>query len=205
MPQLAQRCGLPVEVENEDVCPVITLPSTYDQYLEQLDKKQRHELRRKRRRAEEYGVTFEVIGQDDDLELAIDDFFRLMELSTPDKAAFLQVPGHRAFFREIGHRTLKQNILKLLFLTVEGERVAALWQFHYHDRMMLYNSGLNPTAFSALSSGIALLTYSIEDAIARGCRIYDFLQGDEEYKYRMGSAATTVHNLNIWRKPRQQR
>jgi CelD/BcsL family acetyltransferase involved in cellulose biosynthesis len=65
--------------------------------------------------------------------------------------------------------------------------------------MMLYNSGLNPTAFSALSPGIVLLTYSIEDAISRGCRFYDFLQGDEEYKFRMGARAAKVYNMIIRR------
>ena len=41
-----------VSREQEDVCPVITAPSgDWDEYLATLDKKDRHEIRRKIRRA----------------------------------------------------------------------------------------------------------------------------------------------------------
>jgi len=200
LPRLAQSRGLVVEIEREDVCPVIDLPETYEQYLNQLDKKQRHELRRKRRRAEDYGINCYVVGPEQDLDEEIDAFLTLMAMSTTSKANFLKEAGHRAFFREIGHVLFDEGLLEILFLTVEGQRAAASWQFAYHDRMMLYNSGLNPSAFAALSPGIVLLTYSIEDAIRRGFKKYDFLQGDEEYKYRMGATRTMVHNLILRRK-----
>lgn len=199
LPTIAQSHGLMTETQQEDVCPVIFLPDTYEGYLESMDKKQRHELRRKRRRAEEYGVNCYVVGSEHNLDEEIDAFFELMAMSTPDKAAFLQEPGHKAFFHEMGHVMLDAGYLHLIFLTIEGQRAAAMWQFGYQDRMMLYNSGLNPSAFSALSPGIVLLTFSIDDAVQRGFKIYDFLQGDEEYKYRMGAVTTTVHNLNMRR------
>ena len=41
-----------VKVSEQEVCPVIVLPATWDEYLDSLDKKQRHEIRRKIRRAE---------------------------------------------------------------------------------------------------------------------------------------------------------
>ena len=40
------------EVSQQDVCPVITLPGSWDDYLAGLDKKQRHEIRRKIRKIE---------------------------------------------------------------------------------------------------------------------------------------------------------
>jgi CelD/BcsL family acetyltransferase involved in cellulose biosynthesis len=199
LPQIAQKHNFSVEIQDEDVCPIVHLPDNYEKYLEGLDKKQRHELRRKRRRAEEYGVNCYIVGPEHDLDEEIDAFFGLMAMSTPDKAAFLQEPGHKSFFHEMGHVMLDQGYLELIFLTIEGQRAAAMWQFAYHNRMMLYNSGLNPSAYSALSPGIVLLTFSVEDAIQRGCTLYDFLQGNEEYKYRMGAVTTTVHNLNLRR------
>ncbi len=65
--------------------------------------------------------------------------------------------------------------------------------------MMLYNSGLNPVDFPGLSPGVVLLTFSIEDAIRRHFRLYDFLRGDEEYKYRMGAQKTNVYKITIHR------
>jgi CelD/BcsL family acetyltransferase involved in cellulose biosynthesis len=199
LPELAAAAGYRTECVVEDVCPVLDLPGTYEGYLEQLDKKNRHELRRKRRRAETYPVDWYRVGPDHHLDEEIEAFLGLMALSTPDKAAFLEQPGHRAFFKEIGPAMFKQGLLDLTFLTVDGQRAAGLWNYTYGDRMMLYNSGLNPNAFSALSAGIVLLSFNIEYAIGRGFKKYDFLQGSEDYKYRMGAHDTAVYNLTIAR------
>ena len=49
--------GWTMNLEREDVCPVLTLPdvTTFDDYLATLPKKERHEVRRKMRRAESKG------------------------------------------------------------------------------------------------------------------------------------------------------
>lgn len=197
LPLLAAKRGLKSEKTIEDVCPTITLPATYEEYLSLLDKKQRHELRRKRRRAENYPVNWEVVGSEDNLDGEIETFLNLMAMSTTGKAEFLKQPGHRDFFKEMGRALFDKNLLELNFLTVGEERAAALWNFVYKDRMMLYNSGLNQIDYSDISAGIVLLTFSIEDAIRRGFRIFDFLQGDETYKYRMGAKPVTVYNLTV--------
>ncbi len=197
--RLAQARGLDVEVALQDVCPVVDLPGTYDEYLDSLDKKQRHELRRKRRRAEAAGVGWYIVGPEHDLEEEIEAFLDLMAMSTQEKADFLKQPGHRAFFHDIGRATFGQGLLELIFLTVDNARAAAMWQFVYRDRMLLYNSGLNQADFSGLSPGIVLLTYSVEDAIRRGIQKYDFLRGDEAYKYRMGAKDTKVFKINVRR------
>jgi CelD/BcsL family acetyltransferase involved in cellulose biosynthesis len=199
LPRLAQARGLAVETPQQNVCPVVTLPDDYQDYLMMLDGKQRHELRRKRSRADAQGAGFYLVGPEHDLDEEIDSFLELMALSAPAKADFLQEPGHRAFFHETGKLLYDQGVLNLVFLTVEGQRAAAMWQFGYGDRMMLYNSGLDAATFSYLSPGIVLLTYSIQDAIRRGFRYYDFLRGDETYKYRMGAETTTLHNVIIRR------
>ncbi len=198
-PRLANARGLTAQAVVQDVCPVIDLPGSYDEYLDGLDKKQRHELRRKRRRAEAAGVRWYVVGPEHDLDAEVDAFLELMAMSSPEKAGFLEAPGQRAFFHEIGRVFFEQDLLELIFLTVDGQRAAAMWQFAYRQRMLLYNSGLDPSSFAALSPGIVLLTYSIEDAIERGMATYDFLRGDEAYKYRMGARDTRVYNVGIRR------
>jgi CelD/BcsL family acetyltransferase involved in cellulose biosynthesis len=99
----------------------------------------------------------------------------------------------------MGRSLFDQGMLDLLFLTVEGKKAAAMWQFVYGDRMMLYNSGLNPSDFAALSPGIVLSTYSIEASIEKGLALYDFLRGDETYKYRMGARDTSIYRISVHR------
>ena len=63
--EMAEARGYQTLVEVEDVCPIITLPQTWDDYLYMLDKKQRHEVRRKLRKAErEADARFFIVGPD---------------------------------------------------------------------------------------------------------------------------------------------
>lgn len=86
LPSIFERAGLRVEVSQEDVAPHVHLPARYESYLRQIDKKQRHEIRRKQRRAErELEVDFRLIQSMDELQEAMDGFLRLQRMSRPDK------------------------------------------------------------------------------------------------------------------------
>ncbi|MGQ9668215.1 MAG: GNAT family N-acetyltransferase, partial [Anaerolineae bacterium] len=52
LPALARQAGFQVAVKRRDVCPIIPLPASWEEYLMMLDKTQRHEIRRKLRRAQ---------------------------------------------------------------------------------------------------------------------------------------------------------
>ena len=187
-PPLAEAAGHAVQVLQEDVAPQFVLPLHYETYLqEQVDKKQRHEIRRKQRRAErEAEIGFYIVGKEHSLEAEVDDFVALQRASREDKADFM-TPPMRRFFGAVARRMLDVGYLRLCFLTINGEKAATLYAFEYDRKFLLYNSGYDPDAHSQLSPGWVLLAYSIQYAIAAGCRVFDFMQGDEEYKYRFGS------------------
>lgn len=195
---------LPLELvhnDTEDVCPIITLADDYEGYLSSIDKKNRHELRRKRRKAESFEATWRKSSDIDGLEGDLATFIELMSLSTNDKAAFLMMPGHVEFLKAIAHYEAERGHLEILFAGVGEKPVAAMLQFAYRDRIMLYNSGLDSSSeYAGLSIGIVLLTYSIEDAIARGFKYFDFLRGDEIYKLRMGAHETHIYRMSLEKK-----
>ena len=184
----SRHVGYTVTVQQEDVAPQFSLPLHYETYLqEQVEKKQRHEIRRKQRRAErEAEVGYYLVGQEDDLEAEVDDFVVLQRASREDKADFM-TPQMRRFFGAVAKTMLDAGYLRLSFLTLNGEKAASLFAFEYDRKFLLYNSGYDPDAYSQLSPGWVNLSYSIQYAIASGCRLFDFMQGDEEYKYRFGS------------------
>jgi len=192
-----RKQGFVVEIADQEVCPVITLPETFDAYLESLDKKNRHELRRKLRRAEagDEQVGWYFVGPDHDLAAETERFLSLMAASHRDKAVFLTDQKHRTFFRAIAARLAERGWLKLSFLTVGDWHVATYFSIDYDNRIGLYNSGLLPESHGHLSPGIVLLTYIIRDAIEQKRATFDFLRGNEAYKYRMGAHDTRVMEL----------
>jgi len=200
LPDLAASRGYSAAILQEDVCPVIPLPATWEDYLAMLDKKQRHEVRRKMRRAEEAGeVSWTIVDQSHDLSAQMDDFIRLHRLSQPAKKQFME-PRMEAFFRAAAQAMLTAGWLQLSFLLVNGEKAAAMLCFDYADTILVYNSGYDPARHSAFSPGIVLLArciqYAIEDL---GRSRFDFLQGDEVYKYRFGALETKVFRALVTR------
>ncbi len=186
--QQAERRATKIEVFREDVAPQFDLPAHYDTYLsEQVDKKQRHEIRRKQRRAErEADIGFYMVGPEHCLEAEVDDFIALQRASREDKSEFMTPEMHR-FFMAAARTMFDAGYLRMWFLTINGEKAAALFGFEYEKRYLLYNSGYDPDAYSHLSPGWVLLAYCIQYTIATGGTRFDFMQGDEAYKYRFGS------------------
>jgi CelD/BcsL family acetyltransferase involved in cellulose biosynthesis len=201
LPPIFNGPAFDVQVSQEDTAPQFRLPLCYDTYLhEQVDKKQRHEIRRKQRRAErETELRFYFVGPKDNLAVEIDDFAALQRASREDKAEFM-TPEMRRFFGGMAHRFQEAGYLRLGFLTINGEKAAALLGFEYNHRYLLYNSGYDPDAYAQLSPGWVLLAYTIQYAIAVGCRVFDFMQGAEEYKYRFGSEDYAVMRVIVTRK-----
>ena len=197
LPGLLEERGFSTEVEQQEVCPIIELPADWRGYLGMLDKKQRHELRRKIRRVQgsEKAIDWYIVNGLHDLEEEITHFVRLMAASDPEKEAFLRDERNLRFFRNIVPLLQDCGWLQLNFLTVDDERAAAYINFVYGDRVMVYNSGHDHQDYADLSPGIVLLAYNIRHAIEQGYQTYDFLRGDEAYKYRMGGRDNPVMNI----------
>lgn len=196
-PDFMARYGFIATTKQQEVCPVIVLKNDWESYLESLDKKQRHELRRKLRRAEgaDEKVDWYIVGEGNDLEIETHRFLQLMAASHPEKSRFLQNPQNLEFFNKIVPILYKNGWLQMTFLTIDGQAAAAYLNFVYNNQVLVYNSGLLPDQFGHLSPGIVLLAYNIRHAIETGHNLFDFLRGNEVYKYRMGGQDTRVYML----------
>jgi len=180
----SERRGWTYQEEVYRPTPYIPLNGSFDEYLSRLEKKQRHEIRRKMRRAAESGrVRFYVVDKDANIEAELEGFFHLM-IQDVNKAMFL-----RDAMREQMSTTIQaaheQGYLWLGFLEVDGVNVAASLNFDYKNKLWGYNSGVSRTHME-LSPGWVLLAHTIEWCCENGRYEFDFMRGDEEYKYRFG-------------------
>ena len=195
----AERHGLDYRSQNLQHSPYIPLPGDWETYLAGIDKKQRHEIRRKMRRAEsaEAPVRWRVTSDRATLEEDIDAFLALMD-QDPEKQAFLKQPM-RATLRETVRCAFDEGCLQLSFLDVDGQPVAAYLSFDYLNRLWVYNSGFD-RRFMEYSPGWVLLGYLLQWANQAGRAEFDFMRGDEEYKYRFGALDRFVVRATLARK-----
>ncbi len=196
--KLAAQRGYYFSSSVQEVCPIIPLPQTFDDYLVALDKKQRHEIRRKLRRAQAAAVHVRQVQSAEELAPAVDEFLRLLRLSMVEKDDWLNA-GRRALFHDIAAACFKDGTLQLLFLQQAGANAATLFNFDYNGRIWVYNSGMDIVEFGQLSPGVVLTAEAISLAIASGRDTFDFLRGNEEYKYRFGAQDTTIYQIQLYR------
>ena len=196
----AQRRGFLFQESIHEVCPVIPLADTFEGYLDSIDSKQRREIKRKLRRAAGADAELLIVGPDDDVETAVSDFLDLLQMSTFEKRDWL-TEGRRAVFYDAARAAQKAGTLQLLFMEKNGKKAAGLFNFDYKGRIWVYNSGLDPALFGALSLGVVITAKAIEYAIENGRTSFDFLRGNETYKYRFGAQDTTIYRLHLERNP----
>jgi CelD/BcsL family acetyltransferase involved in cellulose biosynthesis len=197
----APTAGWVVTREQEDVCPVVTLASglDFDGYLATLGKKERHEIRRKVRRAEAAGeVKLESSTSPiDDLDAFVD----LHQKRWGAEGLFPPTEGGAASRRFVGklfEYCASESLVDLSFLTVGGRRVAAGVTFDDGDVTYYYNAGIEPDA-RELSPGVVMVACYLKRAIELGRRRVDFLRGDEPYKYEWGAVDAPIDRVLVQR------
>ncbi|HET7143197.1 MAG TPA: GNAT family N-acetyltransferase [Anaerolineales bacterium] len=175
--------------------PRIALNGDFEEYLSRVEKKQRHEIRRKMRRAEESGRGVRwFISDMADPEAEMDAFIGLME-HDQGKAGFLHEPM-RAQMRAIIRAAHENGWLWLAFLEADGQRIAAYLNFDYNNKLWGYNAGVNRD-FMDLSPGWVLLGHVLQWCCENKRYEFDFMRGDEDYKYRFGAVNQYVMRARV--------
>jgi CelD/BcsL family acetyltransferase involved in cellulose biosynthesis len=203
--------GWTLNVEAEDVCPVAKLPgdgtpgaATIDDFLATLGKHDRHEIRRKVRRAETAG-DIQLVESTDPLD-DLQSFIELHQAKWGDDGLFPPTRGgdqSRVFVSRMlellgPDTTAALGTAHLSFLTLDGTRIGASIFFETRDSLLYYNAGVSPDA-RHLSPGIVMVERLVRHALARGLTRLDFLRGNESYKYEWGSLDEPIQRLLVRR------
>ena len=170
-----------------------------DDYLATLGKKERHEVRRKVRRAEAVGELTLTDAADPLAELP--EFIDLHQRRWGVDGLFPDTPGgaqSRVFFRRLFELFGADGSLRLAFLAVGGTRIAAGISFETPDALLYYNAGVDPEA-RELSPGVLMVERYLRRALERGIARLDFLRGDEPYKYEWGAVDEPIRRLLVRR------
>ncbi len=177
-----EKAGWGGRPEQHAVTARLQLPDSYEAYLHEIGRKQRHEIRRKRRRFEEsHGpaslVTSRGTGE------AFPHFIGMHRSSPGRKGLFMTAAMEQLFASLADQPGWQVDVLR----GADGAPVAATFSWVDREGFFLYNSAYDQNLDS--SPGIVLLSMLIEQAIETGRRTFDFLKGDEAYKFRMGAVA----------------
>ena len=193
---LCAASEIPLSISKLQPSPFIPLPGDWDGYLTGIKKKQRHEIRRKIRRFENHDLPnrWYIVSDPETINTEIEHFIKLMALDS-EKQEFL-TRRMREQIASIARAAFDAGWLQLAFLEFDGKKIGAYMNFDYANNIWVYNSGFDPDYWN-LSPGWVLLGYLIQWANQNRRSEFDFMRGDEDYKYRFGGIDRFVYRLKI--------
>tara|TARA_B100001996_G_scaffold129342_1_gene98257 strand:+ start:1968 stop:2930 length:963 start_codon:yes stop_codon:yes gene_type:complete len=185
--------GLKVTSHNEDLSPFLDLDSSFENYLMKLNKKNRHEIRRKMKKLESAGNVSIKKCSNDEITSWIEIFFNLM-MHNPEKKIFL-TKKRKSFMKDVIFNSVENEFGELNFLLFNEEPVATTFFFKQKSKLSIYNSGYDPN-YSSYSVGLMNHIYNINNYAGKIPAI-DFLRGSEDYKFRIGCIPSNLLTLSL--------
>jgi len=171
-----------------NLCPYISLPSSFNLLMNGLSKNLRQNLNKYLRRISGKH-RIEVKKYDEagfSVAQAMEVFIELHE----KRWAFEGSPGafkskkdaFRSFHLDVAKCFADKGWLGLYFLTADDEPVSVQYTFEYGQKMYYYLAGLDPQ-YLGYSVGNLLIMFLLKRCVEKGFKEYDMMRGDEPYKH----------------------
>jgi CelD/BcsL family acetyltransferase involved in cellulose biosynthesis len=179
--------GLHVRIGESATCTFVPLPHTTEDFVRGLSRTLRRNLQRYGSQLASGGSAAFAMTGESDLDECLEAFFRLHGARWQACGGGVLEDSHiRAFHREAARRALRRRWLRFWGLRRHESISGIIYAFLSRGRLYSYLSGFDP-ALAKFSPGTVMLGHVIGEAIRAGAREFDFLRGNEPYKYRWGA------------------
>jgi CelD/BcsL family acetyltransferase involved in cellulose biosynthesis len=181
---LAAEDGCQTGTWESGAAPYLELGSSWDEYFGGLSSKFRQNVRNRLSRLTKIGEpALETLCDGQAMLDARDEAFRLEASGWKDKAgtSICSDPAVHQFYERLAERASSRGWLRLLFLTVNGRRIATSYGARYDNRLFLFKTGYD-TEFAQCSPFKLLTYFAIRSAFEEGLREVDFLGDTEPWK-----------------------
>lgn len=161
----------------------IPIQDDWDTFYKKLSKNIRHNIKRRRRRAQEIGEIKHrrVQGQ----EITWEHFETIFKINkTGNFPDLYESSQDQAFHRELMQRMKERDWIELNFLSLGDQNAAFQYGFNFENRYEDWRGGFN-LQYAELSLGNLLTLSVLEDHFKRGAEEFDFLRGIHDYKTKL--------------------
>jgi CelD/BcsL family acetyltransferase involved in cellulose biosynthesis len=186
-PQLPLWRALGARLTPGSICPVLALDASGADLRQRLARSLSRNLSQTERRLANFGkLRWEMAEGARSLDL-LEAFIQLhsMRWRARGEPGVLAHPSVQAFHRAAAPSLIERGLLQLEVLYADARPLAATYVLRRRDAH-LYLFGFDSSA-TRLSLGSLAIWRSIERAARDGLRRYDFLRGQERYKYAFGA------------------
>ena len=178
-----------IKIEKSDIAVYLQLPDNYDSYLKNLSKKNRHELKRKKRIFEEKFDDFSYEQSKD--EIIFDEFITLHRNSIGEKGDYMTEDIEK-FYKAL----FEENKWEIHYLKHKDSMIAGAFVYESEKVQYLYNSCRDHN-LDEFNTGTYLNDQLLQNSIKKSKQYFDFLKGEEKYKFNFGGEAHQLYDLKI--------
>lgn len=172
-----------INKRKQSACPYIDIPECEELYLYTLSSTTKKNYKYYKKRLCKLGnFSTILITNVDESEQAMEDLFNLNTKrweSVGQKGSF-PTEQLRQFHKEISKILFKH--IDLFFIELDGKRIACNYSFKYKKNIGLYLPGWD-IDYKDYRVGSLIIMERIKEAIKQGYHVFDFLRGDENYKF----------------------
>lgn len=183
----------------QHVCPKVQLPRTWEEFMSQLSSNFRSQVRRSYRRvANDENLEFRSLNESGSRQFAVD-LIKLNRARMRDLGitSSLENEQFREFLVDSVRYMATKNIAWMDTVKQENRTVGAALNFVHGNAIYYYMGGFCEEA-KKIGPGNALFAHVIQRGISQQYKIYDFLRGAENYKYRWGAMDFADERLIVY-------
>lgn len=183
-----------------EICPQINLSGGWEMILKRS--KRASNFKRRLKQLEKMpGFEFRSVTSPAETAQAFERFYHQHERRWLQSGGS-ELSGHPrlvSFQRDLISTLSQTGLLRFDELWVEGECRASVYGLDDGRTFFYYNSGYD-LDWANRSVGLVLIGLSVKNAVERGNSLYDFLRGEETYKFDWANQKSELKTLNISRR-----
>ncbi|TKJ37261.1 hypothetical protein CEE37_14200 [candidate division LCP-89 bacterium B3_LCP] len=186
---------------SKKVCPYISLPKNWDEFLTSLSSSTRYSVRRKKRKAEkDFRLHIDYAKTEEEFSKRMQNFIEQHQLrwQSMDKPGAFARDSFTMFHETVGLEFFRKGWARLYYLDFDNAPVATYYLFNYNNCLLFYLSGFD-TAFAKYSPSMILMVKAIRDAIEEGMEEFDLMRGSGDYKFKWTSSVRENRSYKFMR------
>jgi CelD/BcsL family acetyltransferase involved in cellulose biosynthesis len=200
LPEVLTKNGLNVYSYQGNVCPFILLPDSPDDLFKGLGATTGYNFRRKVKKLQsKFSPEIKLYqSENDDIEKAIRDFSlihgeRWKSMGYPSAFDDEEMQKYHV---EFSRKLAQRGWLRLFILYIGDKPVAVSYSFNFRKRIYMYHSNAHgPDEIMRCSPGMVIRGTAMIEGIREGMEVFDYLRGNESYKYREMQAQDSKNYL----------
>ena len=196
--------GTQYDIRQSDISPHIKFSGDYESFFSGLNPRRRESVRKKNKKVlKNFQVRLICHQSEDKVREAFAIMFEIFSKATrgKDKIQGFMRKDYLGFHQDVASAIAKKGWLRIYLLYFNDRPVAYIYGYVFNNVFWYYQTAFDLT-FKDHSPGAVILQMVIKSVIEEGVQEFDFLRGDEDYKFYLSNGHRQLSTIYLFKHKR---